>query len=155
MHVRHARPQDMDELLRLYEERMDVYLRYEPRLPSFADSHESWRESVLTWLDQDQVAVLVVERDTQLIGYMLAWVWQNPPFSHPPQVGIITEMSVDGHCKQGGVGKALLNAASEWFRAQGIDRIEVRVPRQQAIEQAFWRAVGAKLYFDHMSYRLK
>jgi len=155
MNVRAATPQDMDELLRLYEERMDVYLQYESRQPHYVENQAAWQTAILEWIEQDNANVLVVQRDDQLIGYMIAWVWKNPPFTYPATIGMVTELSVDGHCKQGGVGTALLESVSTWFREKGLESFEIRVPRRQAIEQAFWRAVGAEAYHDHMYFQLR
>jgi GNAT superfamily N-acetyltransferase len=149
--IREAVASDIEELLRLRQERMEVYLKAEKRLQT---DENAWREAVLTWLAHPQAQVKVADRDGQLIGYMVAWLWGNPPTVTPAQVGLVSEMSVDGHCKQGGVGTALFAAMRDWFKGQGLSAIEVRVPHQQPIEQAFWRAMGASTYLDHFYYRL-
>jgi hypothetical protein len=63
-------------------------------------------------------------------------------------------MSVDGHCKQGGVGTSMLAELKTWFKQHNLKTIEVRVPFMQPIEQAFWRASGATDYYDHLWYKL-
>lgn len=149
--VRDAVATDIEELTRLRTERMEVYLKAEKRLQT--DLLE-WRTAMLSWLTHPQAKVQVVDREGQIIGYMVGWLWDTPPMVSPSRVGIITEMTVDGHCKQGGVGSAMLKSLSAWFKTQGLTSIEVRVPRLQPIEQAFWQAVGAKSYVDHFYYQL-
>ena len=153
--VRRAVPTDVDELLRLCEERRDVYLSGERRLAPFADAKQQWRDSVLSWLERDDAAVLVAARDEGLIGYIIGWVWHNPPAIEPERFGLVSEMSVDGHCKQGGVGTAMFEGLKIWFREQGLSAVEVRVPRAQPIEQAFWRAIGAQPFVDQFYYRIE
>jgi ribosomal protein S18 acetylase RimI-like enzyme len=148
--VRKANPQDTEELLRLWRERTDVYLKQQ----GSTTAAEQWREAVLCWLDRDDAAVLVADREGQLIGYMVGWVRENLPFTQPAQFGLISEMSVDGHCKQGGVGTALLDAMKAWFKAKDLHHIEVRVPYLQPIEQAFWRALGARDSYDLLTVKL-
>ncbi len=148
--VREAKPTDMDELLRLWKERSEVYLK-DPRIKLSA---AQWREAVLAWLPREDVQVLVADREGQLIGYIIGWVQPNLPALTPPFYGLINELSVDGHCKQGGVGTALLAELKNWFKRKDLKQVEIRVPHLQAIEQAFWRASGAADYYDHMWYRL-
>ncbi|NJL92784.1 MAG: GNAT family N-acetyltransferase [Anaerolineae bacterium] len=151
--IRRAQPTDMDELARLWLERRDVYLKnqalHEPR------QEEAWRAAVQHWITREDAAVLVAERDAQLIGYMVGWVRENLPQVEPTQFGLVSEMSVDGHCKQGGVGSALLQEMKTWFAERKLTWVEVRVPTLQPIEQAFWRSVGAQDYRDHLALRLR
>lgn len=153
--VRRAVAEDMHELLRLCEERREVYLQAERRLPPFAEAQHGWRESVLGWMTRDDAAVMVAARDDGLIGYIIGWVWNNPPATEPQKFGLVSEMSVDGHCKQGGVGTAMFDGLKDWFRANDLEVVEVRVSRVQPIEQAFWRAVGAQPFVDHLYYRIE
>jgi len=53
---------------------------------------------------------------------------------------------VDLHTKQsqGGLGKQLFEVAVNWFEQNNIEKIKVAVSRHSAVEQAFWRGVGAK-----------
>lgn len=153
--VRRAVAADIDELTRLREERITVYLKSDIRLTRNAAESQLWRAGVLDWMKRDDAAIMVADRDGQLIGYVIGWVWENPPIFELRRMGLVAEMSVDGHCKQGGVGTALFKNLQDWFRAHELRHIEVRIPRQQPIEQAFWRAIGAKPYFDHMYFRLE
>jgi GNAT superfamily N-acetyltransferase len=153
--VRRALAKDIDGLLRLCEERREVYLKAERRLPAFAESKSAWRESVLGWMTRDDAAVLVAARDDGLIGYIIGWVWPNPPATEPEKFGLVSEMSVDGHCKQGGVGTAMFAGLKDWFRENDLSVVEVRVSRVQPIEQAFWRSLGAQPFVDHFYYRIE
>lgn len=149
--VRPANTSDIEELLRLWKERSEVYLK-DPRIKMTA---ETWCQAVLTWLPREDVRVLVADRDGQLIGYIVGWTRENFPGLTPAHYGLVSEMSVDGHCKQGGVGTALLAELKNWFKSKNLTNVEIRVPHLQAIEQAFWRASGASDYYDHLWYRLE
>ncbi|MFP4321527.1 MAG: N-acetyltransferase family protein [Anaerolineales bacterium] len=147
--VRDATETDLPELLRLRAERQDEYLAHEPRMPSHAKSADTWGAALAEWLAREDCRVVVAARGEGLIGYMIGWAWQQPPFVGDGPLGLISEMSVDGHCKQGGVGRALFSALADWFRAQGITAIEARAPHRHPIEQAFWRASGAEGFVSH------
>jgi ribosomal protein S18 acetylase RimI-like enzyme len=147
--VRRAQSGDLEELSRLWQERIAVYHKHDPRLGAHSTRLADWRSAIHTWMKRDEAAVHVADRDGQLIGYIVGWVWLQPPLFEPHKLGLVTELSVDGHCKQGGVGTQLLTSLRGWFKAQHVHHVEVRVARQQAIEQAFWRSVGAQPYLEH------
>jgi len=151
--IRRATPPDLDALFRLWQERADYYLRFESRLPKSDQSGTVWREAMAGCLGRDDARVLVADRAGELIGYMVGWVWNQPPFFE--QLGMISEMSVDGHCKQGGVGSALLADLQTWFKERSVIAVEIRVPQQHPIEQAFWRAVGAQPFIDHLYLKME
>ncbi len=150
--IRPATTEDLAELVRLRQERMEVYLKAEPRL-QHANDTSVWQAAIGAWLADERAAVHVAARQDELIGYMVGWQWDNPPWVEPSKIGMITEMSVDGHCKQGGVGSALLASLRTWFATQGVYAVEIRVARQHPIEQAFWRATGAQPFLDHFYYQ--
>ena len=149
--IRQAREEDMVELLRLRHERNAVYLKDNGYSEA---AEESWKNVMMVWLKDGHARILVAEDGDHLLGYMIGWVRENLPQLPPEKVGMIVEMTVDGHNKQGGVGTALLDEMKTWFKAQHITEIEVRVPRFQAIEQAFWRSVGGREQINLFAYRL-
>lgn len=151
--VRTATTEDMPELLRLREERNAVYIQ-DRRLQANLLDDDTWTSMVTHWLTLDENAFLVADRSPQLIGYIIGWQQDNLPMLSPQRYGLVSEMTVDGHCKQGGVGTALFAGLRDWFRERGLTHIEVRVPHLQPIEQAFWRASGARDYLDHLWMRL-
>jgi GNAT superfamily N-acetyltransferase len=152
--IRKASGQDLAELRRLWQERKEVYLKNaDPSVLGLATA-DAWQNTISAWLTRSDVTVLVADREGQLIGYMIGWVRENLPLLTPAHYGLISEMSVDGHCKQGGVGTALFQAMQAWFKTHHLDYVEVRVPRLQPIEQAFWRALGAEQHLDELRYRL-
>jgi ribosomal protein S18 acetylase RimI-like enzyme len=147
--IRAAQPADLGELARLRQERMAFYLKHDPRWAAETAQLAAWEAAAQTWMAGEHSRLLVADREGQLIGYLLAWVWNLPPMAAPQAVGLITELTVDSHCKQGGVGTALLNEAKAWLKSKGLSSMEVRSPRQHPIERAFWLAAGAQPYVDH------
>jgi len=148
--VRKAIPQDANELQRLWQERKDVYLKQAVSAQFPIKSAEEWQAVMLNWLTREDAQVLVADRDGQLIGYMVGWIRENLPLLHPERYGLVSEMSVDGHCKQGGVGTAMLDGMKQWFKSHQLEYVQVLVPRVQPSEQAFWRSVGARQYVDYL-----
>jgi ribosomal protein S18 acetylase RimI-like enzyme len=102
-------------------------------------------------LDDEAAVVLVAESDNQParpVGYIVGWQGRCPLGMLPPAVGYIAELALDAHRYHGGAGRRLVLALkSDFARRTGIEvadlRIIVPVPRYYAVEQAFWRSLGA------------
>src|SRR4051812_24885590 len=54
----------------------------------------------------------------------------------------IVGLVVDARVRRGGVGKALVAAAEEWARAQGVDAITVRSNASRAESHPFYERLG-------------
>jgi hypothetical protein len=65
-----------------------------------------------------------------------------------PQVGFITEMAIDTHVYQGGLGRNLVQALRAWFIERDVAHTAVFAPHDLAMEQAFWRSLGAREWVD-------
>jgi ribosomal protein S18 acetylase RimI-like enzyme len=111
---------------------------------------ERWSHEVMTWLEDDDCCICVVERDHHVLGYAIGWANASPPGLFSERIGYVTEIVVDAHAHQGGLGRLLLSSLREWFTVQKIDQIVAYVPHRGAVEQAFWRAQGAAEWVDLM-----
>ena len=66
-----------------------------------------------------------------MIGFVAGRVRSLPPFFGSQMVGAIGELFVDERSRGGGIVCRVLAHAVEWFRAQGIRRIELQVVSRQ------------------------
>jgi RimJ/RimL family protein N-acetyltransferase len=68
-------------------------------------------------------AVFVAEDDGRIVGRLSIARDQHPASKHVADLGLMVAMS---HRRQG-VGWALLDAAAEWARSQGVQKLELHV----------------------------
>jgi hypothetical protein len=68
----------------------------------------------------------------------------------PERYGLITEIALDMHSYNAGMGRSLVQVLRAWFANQGIEHAIAAVPRRYPVEQAFWRALGATERVDLM-----
>jgi ribosomal protein S18 acetylase RimI-like enzyme len=140
--IRAALRTDFPALAALWQEKL--VLQADPRL---TPSPERWTAGASAWLDDPRCALFVAEDDGRAIGYIAGWI---QPFAGVTgdALGVITEIAIDTHGYHAGTGRALLDALRAWFHMRGVDAIVVLTSRRLAMEQAFWRSVGATDWMD-------
>lgn len=122
----HARPDDLSALERIARNFRSSHFHADPRLAHVADElYVHWtRNSLATRAD----AVLVV-RDAATstpVGFVTCVLDRRlAAGDHPRRHGIIELVAVDAGAQGAGVGRALVRAALEWFRAAGATSVEV------------------------------
>jgi ribosomal protein S18 acetylase RimI-like enzyme len=99
-------------------------------------------------------AVFVGEDASGIIGFCAARLRSAPALLVETGRAEITELYVRDADRRRGAGRALVDAALEWVRGRGIDRVEVRVAARNAEGQAFWRALGFGDLMDVLQRRL-
>lgn len=152
--VRSATAEDVEPLTTLWQTIMQERAEMDFRLRLADNATETWKYELTKWLEQDDVRVLVADRAGQLIGYVIGWILERPTFVLHRRYGFISDLGVDGHAHQGGIGKALFSAITPWFQEQKVQHLEIQVMHRHPIAQAFWRASGAKDYLDVFWIRL-
>jgi len=91
-------------------------------------------EGVQRLLDRDPESLLVAEDAGRIVGSVIAGFdgWR----AH------VYRMAVDPNVRQGGVGRALVEAMEERFRSLGAKRSDAIVYLSNDVGRAFWRACG-------------
>ncbi len=94
-----------------------------------------------TMLNLPQHAIFVAQDDEgQIVGLLTAsqrWtLWHTGPCA------LIEELVVDEETRGQGVGRALIQAAIEWARAQACSEVEVSTEMDNTAAQAFYRRLG-------------
>lgn len=135
--IRAAIETDLADLALLWQEKR--ILMSDTR---FEASTERWLRAAAGWLHDPRCVLLTAEEDGRPVGYLAGWIQPMPGLSGDA-LGLITELAIDAHGYHAGVGRALLEAARAWYTERGISAIAAWTSRRSAVEQAFWRSVGA------------
>jgi GNAT superfamily N-acetyltransferase len=150
VHIRRVTPDDIPHLAELWYEKQVLLHQSDPRFSDLPEAQSRWVEVATGWLHDAGCVFYSAEREGQIIGYIVGYLPVNLPGLLLKQVGVVTDLVLDAHTYQGGLGRLLLEALRVWFTEQGIEEIVIYVPRRHAVEQAFWRAVGATQWIDVM-----
>jgi ribosomal protein S18 acetylase RimI-like enzyme len=82
------------------------------------------------------------------------------PDRHPPALaesdfGQIFDFGVTATCRRAGIGEQMFQTLCDWFRREGIRRIEVRHSTFNEIASRFWPKMGFQPYLQTLFLELK
>lgn len=83
----------------------------------------------------DDAVLVALPQDDSVAGYICGLLLDG--------VGVVDDIALDAHTYHAGMGRALWEALRVWFDARDVNGIRARVARYSAVEQAFWRSLGA------------
>ncbi|MEZ5099251.1 MAG: GNAT family protein [Thermoleophilia bacterium] len=84
------------------------------------------------------VAILVAELDGRVVGRLSILRDQRPACRHVADVGLMVEHGQRGR----GVGTAMLRAAEEWAREQGVEKLELHVFPHNVVAIGLYERLG-------------
>ena len=140
MKVRQASPEDVPELISLFEEleRMQRDWRVFTPRPGFYDEvAKRFREAMMA---EDRV-VLVAEDETEVVGMAYAEVRVPSRFSDERALELSGVVVRSGHRGQG-VGRGLVAEAARFAKERGVGFVELKSFWPNEASMAFWRALG-------------
>jgi GNAT superfamily N-acetyltransferase len=146
--TRPASLNDIPRLASLWYEKTVLQQQADPRFRLAPDALERWSQAAQGWIKDSSFAVFAADAEDAPVGYVVVTIEPGAPGLLPERIGAILDLAIDAHGYHGGVGRALVDAARDWLREQGIEQMRIPVARRHAVEQAFWRALGAKEWFD-------
>jgi L-amino acid N-acyltransferase YncA len=152
--IRPAEPADIPEMARLWYDKMVLQQQFDRRFALPSNGQARWMASTADWLHNRNCAIYVAANHDSLIGYVVAWLQPGPPGLSPERIGVVSDLTIDAHGQHGGTGRLLLQPVREWLTKEGVSHIVAHVPRRQAVEQAFWRALGATEWLDSLWMKL-
>jgi len=142
VNIRSAVLEDIPTLADLWQERRIILSQVDSRFRLLPDEREIWLVGMQEKLVSATHRIFAVENEANLVGYICGSI-------QPNELGLIEEIALDAHRYHGGLGRQLVRALQEWFKQRDIKQIIVGVPRRMAVEQAFWRSLGAKEWMDN------
>jgi GNAT superfamily N-acetyltransferase len=99
-------------------------------------------------------ALFVWDVEGRVRGLCVARVGRAPRIAVERERAEISDLYVEPEARRAGGGRALVEAALDWVRERGIERIVVRVAVGNREGQAFWRALGFGDFMDVLGRRL-
>ncbi|MCE2390119.1 MAG: GNAT family N-acetyltransferase [Proteobacteria bacterium] len=141
--IRNARRQDRAALLRMWVDLVEYHRGLDAALPVPAELERGLRQQIDRGTELASHQLQVAETGPGLIGFSLSEAVPLPSGkSGVPADGWIHELWVAPAWRRGGLGSRLVAGALSFLRANGVERISVRVEALNRPGLDFWRGRG-------------
>ena len=141
--IRRADGDDIDAVASLWEDLIDWHHQLDPRFWIRADdARERYREWMVEAIEADDRILLVAQCRGGIVGFLHGMLEHSPPVMAPKFTGYISDIIVVSDCRQRGVGRGLVEAATMWFQAQGAVEMALNVVLGNREAEAFWQSLG-------------
>ncbi|PJF40858.1 MAG: hypothetical protein CUN54_03585 [Phototrophicales bacterium] len=100
-------------------------------------------DQIANWLDDESYLIYVGMRGAQMAGYIIGHVGSFPLGLTIRRIGLVVDLTIDGHIYSGGLGRSLCRVLWHWFDEKEIQRVMIPLLGGSAVEEAFWRSLGA------------
>ena len=133
--VRLAETQDLDQLADLFDQYRQFY-----ECPRDLSAAKNW---IADNLERGRSTIFAADDGAQLLGFTQLY----PALCSVDLVEyfVLYDLYVIKAARRQGVARALMNAASEWAKAQGAARLDLETARDNAPGQALYRDLGYEL----------
>lgn len=145
--IRPGTEAELDDIAGLWQAMYAHQRAHGMALPLRDDAAELWKRQLTSRLDSPVSVVLVAPAATPgegLDGFLAAQVKRLPPHlaTDRPKVGFISELFVRPDARRRGTGRALVEAAFDWFRRADVGSIELHVLVGNEGGRRFWEQLG-------------
>ena len=133
--IRLAEARDLDQLAELFDQYRQFY-----ECPPDLGAAKNW---LAENLERGRSTLFAADNGSQLLGFAQLY----PALCSVDLVDyfVLYDLYVIEAARRQGIARALMNAASEWAKAQGADRLDLETARDNAPGQALYRDLGYEL----------
>ena len=133
--IRLAEARDLDQLAELFDQYRQFY-----ECPPDLGAAKNW---IAENLERGRSTLFAADNGSQLLGFTQLY----PALCSVDLVDyfVLYDLYVVEAARRQGIARALMNAASEWAKAQGADRLDLETARDNAPGQALYRDLGYEL----------
>ena len=133
--IRLAEARDLDQLAELFDQYRQFY-----ECPPDLGAAKNW---LAENLERGRSTLFAADNGYQLLGFTQLY----PALCSVDLVDyfVLYDLYVIEAARRQGIARALMNAASDWAKAQGADRLDLETARDNAPGQALYRDLGYEL----------
>jgi ribosomal protein S18 acetylase RimI-like enzyme len=143
------RKADEDDLLKtagLWRDFMRYNGEFNDSFRTGRKSTEIFSQEMLEKIKESDCRLAVADIDGELIGFCYSYISQKPRYFKLSKFGFIGDLYVVPEYRRGGIGRALVKDALDFFAGKRIKQIELLVAVKNTGTIKFWESLG----FDHL-----
>ena len=136
--LRPAEPGDVAAMSALWAQKAALMRQLDRRYRAAYRDHAHCEASLLADLADSQRRVITAWNRERLVGQIVGAL-------DGPEQAVVLDLTTELHTSQSGIGRQLYAHLSPWFVAHGVRQITLPHVAAWAVEDAFWRAMGAEV----------
>jgi ribosomal protein S18 acetylase RimI-like enzyme len=144
--IRKAREDELLKVAGLWKDFMKFNGDFNASFAIKKKATEIFSREMLEKLKEYDSRLTVAESDGELIGFCYSYISQKPKFFRLDKFGFIGDLYVLPEYRRGGIGKALVKDAVDFFARRKIKQIELLVSVKNENTIKFWESLG----FNHL-----
>jgi GNAT superfamily N-acetyltransferase len=150
--IRPATPEDTDAIGQLWLQLVEYHNHLSPDLPHAAyNGAKQYARRIASRLLDTHTRVLVAEHKGRIIGYVFGVITDMMPEMFEEEVaGFLADIFVESDYRGRGVGRALVNGLTDWFREHSVQYFEWYVATSNRDGFTFWQAMGGREIVSRM-----
>ena len=154
--IRRAQARDLPEVGELGAALMRAHYAYDPLrfLEPGGGDNAGYSRFLGSQLDEEGTIVLVAERQRRIVGYVYAAIEPLSWKDLRDECGFVHDLLVNDAARGGGIGEALLDAAIEWLRQQGMPRVALGTAAQNERARRMFERRGFRATMIEMTLEL-
>ena len=154
--IRRAAARDVAELGEMGAALMRAHYAFDKHrfLEPGGSDEEGYARFLCSQLDEEGSVVLVAERLQRLVGYVYAAIEPLSWKDLRDECGFVHDLLVADAARGSGIGAALLDAAIEWLREQGMPRVVLGTAAQNEAAQRLFTRRGFRPTMIEMTLEL-
>lgn len=144
--IRPAQAIDALTIGTLWEKLVTYHHDLDDQLPvAAANGGQRYARRIEDHLEDSHTHIVVAEANGEIIGFILGVIVDMAPEMFEQTVaGFLADVFVEEAYRGQGIGRKLVQALSDWFRARGITHIELYVAARNHTGREFWDALGGR-----------
>ena len=154
--LRKATAQDSAALGRLGALLLQAHHAFDPErfMAPGRDPEAGYGAFLVSQLEDDDVLVLVAERDGVVIGYVYAGLEPRSWKELREACGFVHDVAVEESGRRLGVARALVEAAAAWLKARGAPRVVIWTAERNDAAQRLFDRLGFRRTMIEMTREL-
>ena len=146
MQIREARASDVPQIVAIWKDFMEFHRKLDESFAMRKGAPARFGDYLRDLVNQTDSQLLVADEGSTVLAYSIAYIRPYPPVFEHEYFGLISDLAVIRERWRMGIGSQVLARVFDWFRANKVDQVELRVASANSVGAAFWKKHGFRDY---------